>query len=626
MWPGEVIDDRYRLDAEVGRGANGVVFRARDLDSDRDVAVKLLTTATPRAVRRFRQEFQVLASMRHPYVVRGLGSGTWRGVEYLVMEFVRGRRIDVAVRQARPADGDEGPGEAWCRVRRPVVQLLDALAELHDRGLVHRDLKPGNVLLDEAGEVRLLDFGLVLVPEVGEDATSSGVILGTMRYAAPEQVLGRRADHRADLFSFGVLLHLLLAEVHPFRARNLVELIAARRRGPSRPLRACVPGIAPALDRIVADLLAFDPRGRPASAAAVLPGLRDEGLLAPEAGSGGAPRRRSPVPGGRLPPIGRAEEIAAVEPVAREVEGCRSWVLWTSGEPGIGKSWLLSAWLAPLRRRGFRVVGQPGLVPLPGPAGAFGPAVERLLEAVEGRGDAGTYGELVASLAGSPSSTEHGRGMSPPDTRGLPARKLAAYDGVVRLLLQVAEMSPVALVADELHLADPVAAEILAHLVDAFGAGAGGSARVLLLVGSRQSPRLAGGGGGGAPRLRHVPLGPWTPEEVAAPFDREPAVAEERARAAGLLYRASAGVPRVAEAVVEGWIRLGCVGRTPSGLALTRRFHEVPEESLEASSPGGGGDEDLGGWIQDAFSRLSPAVLPFPGPRRGEVERGLIRK
>ncbi len=260
----------YRLGDEIHRGGQGAVYRAEQLATRRTCAVKMLLRgrfASDRELVRFEREVEVVARMRHPSIVTLYESGVSRDDEpWFAMELVDGERLDVAVR-ARHASPRE--------IAQLVKQVAEAVAYAHRRGVIHRDLKPGNILVDKDGVPRVLDFGLARADEDGEaagnqvspsaGATRAGEFLGTFAYAAPEQLAGdpNAIDTRCDLYALGVVLYECLAGRKPFEgARSIAELVEQKTHSaPERP-SARNPAVDRDLDVIALRLLAADPARR----------------------------------------------------------------------------------------------------------------------------------------------------------------------------------------------------------------------------------------------------------------------------------------------------------------------------------------------------------------------------
>lgn len=261
------LSGRYQLVEVVGRGAMGEVWAARDLRLDRMVAVKLLSApmafdATTRA--RFRDEARAAAGLRHPNVVTVYDSGEAEGTLYLVMELLPGRTLADEIA--------EGPLPAG-RVRAIGVEVLAGLDACHRAGIVHRDVKPANVLLAADGSARLADLGIAKSVQ-GADLTGTGVILGSVAYLAPERLAGHPATPRSDLYAVGVVLHEALTGRKPSSIDDPPAGPRPVGEHPSRPQRQPRPGLDPALADVVERALATAPDDRFASAAEMADALQ----------------------------------------------------------------------------------------------------------------------------------------------------------------------------------------------------------------------------------------------------------------------------------------------------------------------------------------------------------------
>jgi eukaryotic-like serine/threonine-protein kinase len=263
----QVLGGRYRLRSRLAAGGMGAVWAAEDLLLGREVAVKLLgeALATDRlAALRLRREARAAGRLVHPGIARVLDLGEDGGRPYLVMELLRGESL--AARLARL--GPLAPAEAV----RVVAAAADALEAAHRAGIVHRDVKPGNVFVTSGGDVKLLDFGIASA--AGDTAVTGGVLLGTAAYLAPERVLGHHATPAADVYALGVLLYELLAGRPPFAGDIGTALAMAHVHAHPAPLRSVAPRVPPALAAACEHALAKDPAARPPSAAALAALLR----------------------------------------------------------------------------------------------------------------------------------------------------------------------------------------------------------------------------------------------------------------------------------------------------------------------------------------------------------------
>ncbi|WP_055476115.1 protein kinase domain-containing protein [Gordonia sp. HS-NH1] len=219
---GAVLEDRYRIDAPIARGGMSAVYLAVDLRLGRDVAVKVMDSrysGDPQFLRRFEFEARAVAGLKHPGLVAVYDQGIDNGIAFLVMELVDGGSLRELLRERGPM-----PPHAVVAVAAPV---LGGLGTAHAAGLVHRDVKPENVLISDEGEVKVADFGLVrAVAEAG--VTSASVILGTAAYLSPEQVESTHADARSDVYSMGVMMFELLTGRTPFSGDSPLALAYQR--------------------------------------------------------------------------------------------------------------------------------------------------------------------------------------------------------------------------------------------------------------------------------------------------------------------------------------------------------------------------------------------------------------
>jgi serine/threonine protein kinase len=260
----------YEIEAPLGAGGMGEVYRARDVRLDRTVAVKVLSQRVlhrAESRKRFEREARVIASLNHPHICALHDVGQHDGLDFLVMEFVHGETLASRLaRGALPLD----------LVLRHASEIAGALVEAHRAGVVHRDLKPANIMLTESG-VKLLDFGLAKLQPSEPDGdaldgptvsrrpdglTSEGVIVGTFQYMAPEQLEGRTVDARTDLFAFGAVVYEMATGERAFQGTSQASLIAAILTFHPPPLSTLQPIAPPGLDRLVQKCLAKEPNQR----------------------------------------------------------------------------------------------------------------------------------------------------------------------------------------------------------------------------------------------------------------------------------------------------------------------------------------------------------------------------
>ena len=266
MTDGRVLGGRYELGDLLGYGGMAEVFRGRDMRLGRDVAVKVLRTdlaRDPSFQARFRREAQSAASLNHPSIVSVFDTGEedkdGSHVPYIVMEYVQGRTL----RQLLQQDGRLEPNEAL-RITRATCQALEYS---HRAGIVHRDVKPGNVMITPEGDVKVMDFGIARAVSASQATmTQTSSVIGTAQYISPEQARGEHVDQRSDVYSTGCLLYELLTGVPPFTGDSPVAVAYQHvRENPAVP-SSIDPDIPPALDAIVLKAMAKNPVNRYQSA------------------------------------------------------------------------------------------------------------------------------------------------------------------------------------------------------------------------------------------------------------------------------------------------------------------------------------------------------------------------
>jgi serine/threonine protein kinase len=268
----------YHIQGLAGRGGMGLVYRAEQVTTHRLVAIKLLTAGSvdPGRLATFRREAATLAQLEHPHIVPLYDYGEHDGVPYLVVRFLNGGTVAERLR-AGPIALDS--------VVRWVTDVADALDAAHRRGITHRDVKPSNLLLDEAGNVYLGDFGIAATAV----DLASAPHAGSAAYASPEQARGESPDFRSDVYSLAVTAFEMVTGKRPYEAETALGMMVRHMHDPVPSARAVAPSLSPAVDAAIAAGMAKDPRARPTSAGAFARSLREAASRPPAAGEEVAP-------------------------------------------------------------------------------------------------------------------------------------------------------------------------------------------------------------------------------------------------------------------------------------------------------------------------------------------------
>ncbi len=262
--PGDVLGGRYEILKLLGEGGMGAVYKAQDRELDRPVALKLIRTemaSNPSILARFKQELLLSRQVTHKNVVRIYDLGDADGVKFITMEFVEGRDLRALIHERKKFSPEEAV--------EVIQQVCQALEAAHSVGVIHRDLKPQNIMRENTGRILVMDFGLARTIE-GDGMTQVGALVGTMEYMSPEQALAKDLDQRSDLFTAGLILYELLTGKMPFRADSALASLIKRtqeRAVPVSDLDATIPG---ALSGVVSKCLERDPNLRYQSATEML--------------------------------------------------------------------------------------------------------------------------------------------------------------------------------------------------------------------------------------------------------------------------------------------------------------------------------------------------------------------
>ncbi len=459
---GAVLRDRYRLDSELGRGGMGTVYRATDLELQREVAVKILsaTSHTTDGRQRLIREARAAAALNHPHIVTIHDVGEAAGLPFLVMELVTGPRLS----QAKPAELSD--------IVNIAVQICAALEHAHAASIVHRDLKPDNVLLSgtsQASNVKLADLGLAL-PADGARISRAGVIVGTAAYMAPEQALGQPVDGRSDLYALGVVLYELTTGRLPFTGDDPLTVISQHVHAHVVPPRVLRPDLPLALETIIVRLLAKDPAQRFSTAAetrdALLASLQTDQNDVASSDAASAVAILDALSRGRL--VGRTNELAEARELWQRARQGRGHAVLLSGEPGAGKT--------RLAREITIQAAVDGAIVLTGGCYEYEtttpylPFVEAFRRWVrEEQNDENlreTLGDGAPQLAKLAPEIETRLGPFPQQPQLAPhEERLLFFDAVAQVFSNIARRQSLLFYADDLHWADRGTLWLLGHLL-----------------------------------------------------------------------------------------------------------------------------------------------------------------
>jgi serine/threonine-protein kinase len=334
VMPNTMVDGRYRVVSRLGSGGMADVFLAEDQQLGRKVALKLLHhrfAQDPDFVERFRREAQAAAGLQHPNVVSVYDRGSFDDTYYIAMEYLPGRSLKQLIREEAPLDP--------LRAIDITIQILKAARFAHRRGVIHRDLKPHNVIVDDSGHAKVTDFGIARAG--ASDMTETGSIMGTAQYLSPEQAQGRAVDAASDLYSVGVVLYEMLTGRVPFDADSAVSIALKHvSEAPPSPSQFN-PNIPPELEQTVLWVLNKNPADRPTDADQLITVLEHcrEAITSAGAGQHTASMAAVAAAGAAIGSPGLAAyeqaqaqatngsgEMSAVHPV--EERERRSWVVW----------------------------------------------------------------------------------------------------------------------------------------------------------------------------------------------------------------------------------------------------------------------------------------------------------
>src|SRR5215469_947495 len=361
----------YEVQSPLGAGGMGEVYQARDTRLDRSVAVKILPahlSEKPEFAERFEREARTISSLNHPNICHLHDVGEQGGVRYLVMELLEGETLADRLRRGRlPLD----------QMLRYGAEIAEGLEVAHRRGVVHRDLKPGNVMLTKTG-AKLMDFGLAkgmsaakpvsveltatMTSSYATPLTQQGTIVGTFQYMAPEQVEGKEADARSDIFSLGAVLYEMISGKRAFEGKTLVSVAAAILEKEPEPIRSVQTLTPPSLERVIKRCLAKDPDARWQSAADLASELKWIGEARAEDGSASGAAAQPLAGGIRAKPARLPWVVASIALIAAVILAALHFV---EREPKA----LVRTQIAPSDKFEFNFVGDNGGPPVISPDG-----------------------------------------------------------------------------------------------------------------------------------------------------------------------------------------------------------------------------------------------------------------
>jgi tetratricopeptide (TPR) repeat protein len=545
----------YRVLRPLARGGMAEVFEVEDPASGEHLALKLLMQSGA-ALPRFNREYEAMIRLNHPNIVRVYHYGMHGEMPFLTMELLAGTPVQ-AHAKAAGAPGSATRLREVIRIGHDVARALD---HIHRRGLIHRDVKSANILVLPDGRVKLLDFGTAKVEDGVEAITKKGEFLGTFAYAAPEQILGKPLDGRADLYSLGILLYRLFSGVLPFTAEDPRALAKQQLEVKPAPLKRVVPGIPAAIDELVLGLLSKKPFERPETGGLVADRLEEiagEPLVLP--GTLGVLPSAD-----RL--VGREEELAGLSVfLDKATPGATALVV---GADGAGVGWVLEAVGGEARQRGLRQA-----------IASFGEDVDAFGKLLVDVG--ATFGDTPPAVVAGSLAMLRKIGA---DTRSMPAnrRREVLRTMATTILGERAKVDnkPLVVQLRSLHKATPADLEVASALREAIARGGA------LVVWIASSDDLADAPGGPVraafPEAKRIALEPLTVRQVAlmvgSLLHRRP----PPAAVARKIHAACGGMPGYVEDVVRTMVDGGLLrlqGRDDNRLEWARR------EALEIPMP-----------------------------------------
>ncbi|MBI2571322.1 MAG: protein kinase [Candidatus Schekmanbacteria bacterium] len=490
---------KYEILRLLGQGGMGLVYLARDPANGRELAVKTLSALGNTGRRRLQREFRIMARLNHPGLVAVYDYGAADGAPYFVMEYVNGANLKMFI-------GPPAPDSASEQQRRGRIvalgrELCRILSYIHGCGVVHRDIKPGNVLVAQDGKVKLMDFGLVHTELSSVSLTEEGGLVGTATYMSPEQITGKRVDQRSDIYALGVVLFELVTGKAPFSGPGFARTVWQHLHDEPPRVGAVVAEVSPELEQLVASCLAKDAAARPQRAESVEKALAEcpEHELAPTAESlelSASARLRQadflfdPDLTGR-----EGEMQSLLDHVARLVVGTGG-VVAVTGEPGVGKSRLVGELIEHLADFNVTAVVARCLEDVNYPFEAVHSMLTALADGAA-RGDLpapqrlfGDRGAALRRVCPRLGAFDFVRAQPDPPRLSPAQEKLRIFELLAMTLEELCASRPTVLVVEDLQWADELSHECLAHLGHTL-IGSGRAALLLVLTYTEERSREA---------------------------------------------------------------------------------------------------------------------------------------
>jgi serine/threonine protein kinase/tetratricopeptide (TPR) repeat protein len=459
----------YEVKVHLGAGGMGEVYRAFDPRLGRDVALKVIRrvlTDDDSALDRLLREATLASALNHPNIVTIYETGIVGTDRYIAMELIEGATLRQLAAQGLPLS----------RIVGIARQVAEALAVAHGAQIIHRDIKPDNVMVRPDGYVKLLDFGLARAQpdqfgagstDAGRSSTEAGLILGTIGYMAPEQARGESVSAEADVFSLGVLLYELVTGRHPFMAASQLGTLNALMWETPEPPSLLNPELPRALDQLILESLQKDQRLRPGASEVMyrLALAHDSNIATALSSVAVTPRRLA----ARSDVVGRDEELAAMNDEFERARRGKARMVVISGEAGVGKTTLVEAFVAELEERGEPArIGRGRCSERLAGSEAYLPVLEAL-ESLQKSEQLGSLTRLVRALAPS----WYAQLMTPTENDSSAARLAAETAGgsqerlkreIASLLEEAGRMQPIVVWFDDVQWADPSTTDLIGYL------------------------------------------------------------------------------------------------------------------------------------------------------------------